>query len=161
MKHLVIVCTLALCLAQLSHAADLFPTSPDAKLTPGSLCDHPSSRRYPEGIAYCSRDVDRNTKKQVMQAYDDQLGFSVTRMNRGAFKIDHYIPLCMGGSNHPDNLWPQHESIYKYTDLIEDVACQKMAAGRLKQADAIELVKRAKSDPSHLAAPVLSQIRSL
>ncbi|MGK5086298.1 HNH endonuclease signature motif containing protein [Bdellovibrionota bacterium FG-2] len=128
-------------------AADAFPTSPDAQLTPGSLCQRASKIRYPEQIAYCSRDVKSGLKRQVIDTYDHDLGFTIMKTGREHFKIDHYIPLCMGGSNEADNLWPQHESIYQYTDPLEPIACQKMAEGKLLQADAIEIIKKAKANP--------------
>ena len=65
-------------------------------------------------------------------------------MDRMKFKIDHFIPLCMGGSNDKSNLWPQHESVYKITDPLEPAMCNKMAEGKLLQAEAIDLIKYAK-----------------
>lgn len=129
-----------------------FPTSPDARMTPGSLCSSPTEYRYPEHIAYCDRDVDGATKWEIIRQYNSQLGYSITPENRNKFKIDHYIPLCMGGSNNIDNLWPQHESVYSRTDLIESTACEKMKEGRLKQRDAIELLMAAKNDLSQASA---------
>jgi hypothetical protein len=100
-------------------AKSAFPISPDRKLTPGSFCEDHKVRRYPEGIAYCNRSVSGATKKDVIHDYDAILGYEIAKMNRQAFKIDHYIPLCMGGSNDSSNLWPQHESVFKMTDPLE------------------------------------------
>jgi hypothetical protein len=124
-----------------------YPATPDPRLTPGSLCEQASTYRYPEKIRYCRRDVSAAEKRQIIERYDREFGFRIGEMDRGDFKIDHYIPLCMGGSNEPDNLWPQHESIYRYTDPLEQVACDKMAAGRLSQREAIAIIKEAKADP--------------
>jgi len=125
-------------------ASDKFPKMPDAHLTPGELCQRPDAYRYPERIAYCERNVDSKTKRKVMNTYDKELGYQTTKMPRNKFKIDHFIPLCMGGSNSEQNLWPQHESIYQQTDELEFVLCQKMSQGDLKQSDAVDLIKRAK-----------------
>ncbi len=125
---------------------DRYPTYPNVELTPGKLCENGQTRRYPERIAYCQRNVDRLTKKLRFQEYDQQLGYQTGQMNRGEFKIDHYLPLCMGGSNHSDNLWPQHRTVYEITDPMEPLACEKMAAGLLKQADAIELIQQGKNN---------------
>jgi hypothetical protein len=121
-----------------------FPLGPDALLTPGKNCDKPVTQRYPEGIPYCERDVTREAKENLIQLYDNQLGYSIGSMNRDDFKIDHFIPLCAGGSNDPSNLWPQHKSVYAITDPIETLICKKMALGLLSQATAIELVKKVK-----------------
>jgi hypothetical protein len=130
--------------------SSLFPFGPNPQLTPGKLCDRPSSYRYPEQIAYCDRDVSYDTKEILIQAYDTKLGYKIESLNRGDFKIDHYIPLCAGGSNDPSNLWPQHKSVYAITDPVEPLLCAKMAAGRLKQSDAINLIVRAKNNLSEV-----------
>ena len=85
-----------------------FPKHPDTTMTPGSVCTTGTTRRYPEGITYCNRDVDRDLKRDLFRQYDVTLGYETQGMSRGDFKIDHYIPLCAGGSNQATNLWPQH-----------------------------------------------------
>jgi hypothetical protein len=125
---------------------DSFPQAPDPKLTAGSLCDEPDEFRYRERIAYCRRDVDRQTKQRIIATYDRVLGYRIAKMDRQDFKIDHYIPLCAGGSNDVDNLWPQHETVYEITDPMEQRVCEKMAEGALKQKDAVELIRMGKND---------------
>ena len=137
-----------------------YPVGPVAELTPGSLCERPTTKRYPEGIPYCARDVDSNLKKEIMRKYDQQFGYKVTQMDRGAFKIDHFIPLCMGGSNREDNLWPQHESVYQHTDPLEAISCEKMAKGKLLQRDAVAWIREAKLDLSR-APEVLKRLQAL
>ncbi len=132
---------------QLSLAANgKFPIGPDAKITPGSVCSNPDSVRYPEHIKYCERNVDSQLKRSIFAEYDKTLGYSMRTMNRMDFKIDHYIPLCAGGSNDRINLWPQHKSVYDITDPMEPLICGKMSEGRLAQAKAIELIKTGKND---------------
>lgn len=125
-----------------------FPIGPDHRMTPGSVCTRPTEYRYPERIKYCRRDVETRLKREIIRLYDQNFGYQVGRMNRQDFKIDHYIPLCMGGSNDPDNLWPQHKSVFVHTDMLEQVMCEKMAAGRLLQAQAIHLIREAKNNLS-------------
>lgn len=122
-----------------------FPIGPDPKMTSGALCEHADRIRYPERIAYCTRDVDTSTKLAIIATYDRELGYRIGQMNRGDFKIDHLIPLCAGGGNEVNNLWPQHKSIYAITDPLEPEICQKMAQGRLKQSDAVQLILQAKT----------------
>jgi len=137
-----------------------FPTQPDAQLTPGAVCTHPDSYRYPEHIAYCSRAVDSQTKKDIIAQYDRERGFQIESMNRGDFKIDHYIPLCAGGANDRDNLWPQHKSVYAITDPLEPAICNQMAAGKLTQARAIEIIKQGKAHLDQVP-DLLKQVNSL
>jgi hypothetical protein len=122
-----------------------YPMGPDPRLTQGSYCTHPDSYRYPEHIPYCRRDVPSARKRQVIDDYNHKLGYNITPDERRHFKIDHLIPLCMGGGNDEANLWPQHESVFVITDPLEGLACEKMAQGRLLQKRAVDLLMRAKN----------------
>lgn len=124
-----------------------FPQTPLENLTPGELCKNPSEYRYPERIPYCERDVSGAQKQEVFAAYRRE-GFGLNPRTRSSYKIDHLIPLCAGGSNNFENLWPQHRSVYEITDPIEQIGCEKMKLGLLKQAKFIQLLKKAKKDLS-------------
>lgn len=139
---------------QLSFAGG-FPKGPAQKLTPGQLCTNPNSHRYPENIAYCNRDVSPILKRQIIQNYDSALGYNIEFMPRKQFKIDHFIPLCMGGSNDISNLWPQHVSIYSITDVLEEALCEKMDKGRIRQSDAVHLIITAKNNLNQVPAILL------
>lgn len=159
MKFLILVNSLLLSTSLFAFGTS-YPTGPDLKLTPGKLCDKPTAYRYPEHVAYCDRDVTYETKEALIKTYDTQLGFNIESMNRADFKIDHLIPLCAGGSNDTVNLWPQYKNVYEVTDPVEPLICDKMAAGRLSQADAVKFVLRAKMDLTQVPA-VLKQLNSL
>lgn len=151
MKMVSFVLALAFSVAALANGPDgQFPLHPDATQTPGALCNKGNTRRYPEGVLYCERDVDRDLKRDLFRQYDVKFGYDTQSMPRGDFKIDHFIPLCAGGANTADNLWPQHKSVYQQTDPVEPLICAKMASGSLKQVDAIALIKKAKMDFSQI-----------
>ena len=141
-------------------SAPTYPLAPSQDMTPGSLCKSPIELRYPEKVPYCGRDVREETKAQVIQNYVTRFGYDITPANRSAFKIDHYLPLCMGGSNQMDNLWPQNKNVYVITDIIEEMSCLKMAAGKLRQADAVQLIKHVKNDLSS-AQDVIRHLNAL
>jgi hypothetical protein len=126
-----------------------FPTHPHLEVTPGALCDRASEYRYPEHIKYCNRDVEGQTKAALFVMYDTKFGYHTTQMNRSSFKIDHLIPLCLGGSNDEENLWPQHVSIYEHTDPVEPYLCDVLSAGKIKQAEAVQIILAIKQDPFH------------
>ncbi len=135
----------SLVLAGLANAGhNSFPTGPNTDMTPGAICESADEFRYPERIPYCNRDVETKLKNEIIRKYDQELGFNIQSMPRAKFKIDHFIPLCMGGSNDRSNLWPQHESVYKVTDPLEPLLCNKMAQGKLLQAEAMQMIRRAK-----------------
>ncbi|MES2526996.1 MAG: hypothetical protein V4598_07900 [Bdellovibrionota bacterium] len=139
--------TLALLLLSLSldtFAGNAYPRGPVANQTPGSLCQSPDSYRYPEQIPYCERDVSWATKEMIFVNYR-RLGFSLSG-ERGQYKIDHLIPLCAGGSNNENNLWPQYRTISERTDLLEQRGCEVLAKGKLSQKEVVELVLKAKLD---------------
>lgn len=154
------LCSLILLgLVQAALAAD-FPESPDQGLTPGSLCDKPDSHRYPENIAYCSRDVSTRLKAQIFDIYRTELGYKLDLTNRKDYKIDHFIPLCAGGSNKKNNLWPQHVTIFTLTDPLEGLGCEKLALGKIRQKALIDLIRRAKEDLREVPQ-VLEQLNGL
>lgn len=70
-----------------------------------------------------------------------KFNFVVDHTNRDQFKIDHFIPLCMGGANDIENLWPQHQSVYEITDALELALCKDLSNGTISQSQAIEKMK--------------------
>lgn len=162
-----VILTGLVCLGLGPHAAadhqvagEAFPVMPEDVVTKGSLCKTGNTKRYPEGILYCERNVSTNTKKNIIKEYDEMFGYSIGSMNRQDFKIDHLIPLCAGGSNDKSNLWPQHKSVFTITDPLEFCICQKMAAGRLKQKDAIQIILHAKTHLDEVPN-VMAQVESM
>ena len=124
-----------------------YPERPNSEVTPGTLCEDPDRFRYPEEIPYCNRDVRSKTKWEIIDYYDQELGFKIRILGRQNFKVDHLIPLCMGGSNEVTNLWPQYRAIYRLTDPLEPMLCGRVASGEMKQAEAVEIILKAKQDP--------------
>lgn len=143
----------------MSFAAD-YPIAPAPDLTPGQLCTRPITYRYPEKIAYCDRDVSTGLKKQIIEDYDRAFSYRIDRMPRDHFKIDHFIPLCVGGSNDISNLWPQHVSLFTVTDALEESVCEKMKEGKLLQKDAIQIIMKAKLNINE-APRILRFVRNL
>ena len=137
----------------------VYPIAANPSLTPGARCTHPDEMRYPEKIAYCKRSVSKGIKNQVIRAYDD-LGYHLQDLSRSKIKIDHYIPLCMGGDNAKTNLWPQYEVIYARTDALEAQLCLALSRGIITQNESIEKMLYAKT---HLqeAGTILAAIKAL
>ena len=155
-----IIALLLLSFVSTVSAEGAFPRGPNLDETPGSLCSNSRQRRYPEKIAYCERSVDSYQKNAIIQKYDRLFDYSIRSMKRLDFKIDHLIPLCAGGSNNDDNLWPQHKSIYNITDPLEPLLCEKMQEGKLLQADAVKLIIEAKTHLDQVPA-IMKKLKSL
>ncbi len=157
MKNLTITLALVFSTFAMAGLPD-FPRGPDTTLTPGTLCTTPSTYRYPERIAYCERNVSGDEKQEIFAMYRAK-GFRLSG-DRGDYKIDHFMPLCAGGSNEKTNLWPQHKTVYGITDPIEELGCQKLAMARITQKDLVTLIKIAKYDLSKVPQ-VIQRLRSL
>lgn len=145
MKLLIIALITLTSLAWGSRYKAEYPMGPDLALTPGKLCESPDSYRYAERIAYCNREVDPYTKEEIFRTYRDN-GYRLKIVDRGDYKIDHLIPLCAGGSNREENLWPQHKSLFQVTDPLESLGCEKLRQGKITQRDLVMAIIRAKSD---------------
>lgn len=152
--------TLTITLSIQSAHAESYPKGPEDSMTPGELCGNGAVRRYPEQINYCERDVDPELKRQIIKEYDEQFGYSIRRMDRRNFKIDHLIPLCAGGANSIHNLWPQHMSVYEITDPLESIGCEKLSEGLIKQKELINLILTGKHDLKKVPI-ILRELESL
>jgi hypothetical protein len=73
---------------------------PNPSLTPGAVLTTDASTFCAPGYASSVRDVSTATKEQVYAEY----GVSYPRPT-GAYEVDHFIPLEIGGSNDITNLW--------------------------------------------------------
>jgi hypothetical protein len=145
---------------QINGATDgRYPQSPDLVETPGSLCENSNTYRYPEHVKYCERNVDSSLKKQLFLNYDEKFNFETSHMQRSLFKIDHLIPLCLGGSNEASNLWPQHIKIYTQTDPMEPYLCGLLAERKITQAEAVKIIRTIKQSP-FTASQELSRLQA-
>ena len=73
---------------------------PNPSLTPGAVLTTDASTICTPGYASSVRDVSTATKEQVYAEY----GVSYPQP-LGAYEVDHFIPLEIGGSNDITNLW--------------------------------------------------------
>lgn len=76
---------------------------PNPELTPGKIASVNLDEICAKNYALNSRNVSSATKMKVYKLYNIDLTSC-----RGGCKIDHLIPLSIGGSNDISNLWP-HE----------------------------------------------------
>ena len=73
---------------------------PNQSLTPGAVLTTDASTTCAPGYASSARDVSTATKKEVYAEY----GVTYPQAS-GAYEVDHFIPLEIGGSNDITNLW--------------------------------------------------------
>jgi len=73
---------------------------PNPTLTPGAILTTDASTICAPGYASAVRDVSTAMKEQVYAEYDVSYP-----QPTGAYEVDHFIPLEIGGSNDITNLW--------------------------------------------------------
>jgi hypothetical protein len=102
---------------------------PNPKLTPGRIAE---------------RDKDRGGVTLKME----QKVFARYRLpwaRRAEFKIDHLIPLELGGADTIDNLWPQSLRAKPYgadrKELLTEVLLERIRAGRITIAQAQDQIR--------------------
>lgn len=103
---------------------------PDPKLTPGRVAQSEKDRR---GVTV-------EMEQKVFARY--RLPWS----SRPAFKIDHLIPLELGGADTIDNLWPQSLRAKPYgwerKELLTEVLLQRIAKRQITLEQAQEQIRR-------------------
>lgn len=112
---------------------------PDPKLTPGAICtEHDPDFKgydYPSQVARCNRNVSFQEKKLVAENYGN---IDVSQWKN--YEFDHYMPLCAGGSNSLENLWPQPLSEAAVKDKLEVEICNALKTGSMTQPQALQKV---------------------
>lgn len=111
---------------------------PNKSLTPGAYASNSVAEICESGYPERSRKVSKSTKDRVYQIYKVDIAHCA-----GGCKIDHLIPLSIGGSNDISNLWPheytQFWSVYKKTRL-EVRLRREVCTGKLPLAEARQCI---------------------
>lgn len=103
---------------------------PNPKLTPGRVVASQNNR---QGVTTVM-------EQKVLQRYH------LPWERRAEFKIDHLIPLELGGADTIDNLWPQKIRARPYgpdrKEQLTEVLVEKVRAGRMTLGQAQEEIRR-------------------
>jgi hypothetical protein len=125
------------------HTVSLAPAStkagpayvyPNSSLTPGVVLTTDASLISTPGYASSVRDVSTVTKKQVYAEY----GLSYPQPT-GAYEVDHFIPLEIGGSNDIGNLWLEPATPtpgFHQKDQLENFEHGQVCDGTISAAEA-------------------------
>jgi hypothetical protein len=112
---------------------------PDPDKTPGALCTATdpnfAALRYAERIPICNRNVPIAERDAIGASY------GIAQADFANYEFDHYIPLSIGGSDAPENLWPQPHSEALRKDTVEQQVFDGMNNGTMTQAQAIALIR--------------------
>jgi hypothetical protein len=103
---------------------------PNPKLTPGRIAEHDKDRG---GVTV-------QMEQKVFAHY------RIPWSRRPQFKVDHLIPLELGGADTIDNLWPQSLRTRPYDadrkELLTEVLLQRIRTGRMTVAQAQEEIRK-------------------
>ena len=80
---------------------------PDPGLTPGAASAAGSDQICRPGYARSVRNVPWSVRRQVFRSYGLAGNHTGWCRGPGGCELDHLISLELGGSNAPDNLWPE------------------------------------------------------
>jgi hypothetical protein len=79
------------------------PDFPNPKFTPGATTELTSDTLCDPAFHTRSiRHVSMALRKAVFAEY------GIPYEEHAGYELDHFIPLCLGGSNDETNLWPEH-----------------------------------------------------
>jgi len=121
--HRTLIGLLAIMSIPLAWAQD-FPLRPDDTLTPGAVASTDSSDvcGIVNGLSYSKRH--RHTSVELKREVYAE--YHVEAAGR-EFEIDHRVPLCLGGADVRENLWPQEgwqHPNYHDNDFLEETVCR-------------------------------------
>lgn len=101
---------------------------PNGSLTPGAILPVTKQQVCQPDYTSSVRDVTDTTKNEVFAEY------GITYHPAGAYEIDHFVSLELGGSNDITNLWPEPALPvpgFHQKDLVEDYLHKQVCSGRI------------------------------
>ena len=104
---------------------------PDPHLTPGITFRVTAAQVSVAGYASRVRNVPTAEKRDVYSEY--HLSYP---QKSGSYECDHFIPLCLGGSNAIKNLWPEPAPEFHWKDGLEVYLWHQVRAHKIGLAEA-------------------------
>ena len=102
-------------------AAARDPSLPDPQMTPGDVLPGVSKEQVCQpDYGHDIGPISQERGQQVLLAY------RLLNTDPGAYKIDHLIPLALGGSNKITNLWPLARNAEPWNAYVKDVFERKL-----------------------------------
>ena len=114
-----------------------FENLPDKNLTGGSV-------RTGDRDAACGHAKENRGRMNAARRDEILRRYGLPAGTHPDYEIDHLIPLCLGGSDDPSNLWPQPRRSIEETwnaeakDRLERLMCNMVCEGQIDIATAQE-----------------------
>ena len=110
---------------------------PDPACTPGAIFAGATvSEICTPGYSRSVRNVPESLKRSVYAEY------GIASHVPGSYEVDHLIPLELGGSNSPANLWPEISPGYRAKDRVENHLHDAVCAGAVRLRTAQRQIAR-------------------
>lgn len=106
---------------------------PDPACSPGDVFNATLEEICVSGYSASVRNVSEKTKDAVYAAY------GITVHNASSYEMDHSIPLSIGGSNEPINLFPEPAEPkpgFREKDVVENFVHRSVCNGSMPLAEA-------------------------
>jgi hypothetical protein len=104
---------------------------PDPRLTPGDVLPVTAAQVSVPGYSSKVRNVPVAEKRDVYAEY--RIAYP---QPAGAYECDHFIPLCLGGSNAIANLWPEPSPEFHWKDGLEVYLWNEVRRGHVSLSEA-------------------------
>jgi hypothetical protein len=98
--------------------SDLYP---NRAIVTGDILERNKSIICKTGYSSTVRNVPLSLRKKVFAR--DGVEYPQPRFT---YELDHWLPLCLGGSNDESNLFVQFEPYYKWKDRVEVYLCKEL-----------------------------------
>lgn len=113
---------------------------PNSEFTPGDISSNVTSDQVcTPGFTKTVRNVTTATKKLVFEEYN--ISYPPPK---GAYEVDHFIPLELGGSNEITNLWPEPADPkpgFHQKDEVENYLHEQVCKGTISLEQAQESIR--------------------
>ena len=130
---IVLLLALAACLGLAGPAAARDPNLPDPQMTPGDALPVTTAQICQDYYGQSLGPIPQQRAEQVLLAY------GLLYSEPGAYKIDHLIPVALGGSNNITNLWPLSRNGEPWNAYVKDMFERKLRVmvcdGRLQLSE--------------------------
>jgi hypothetical protein len=109
---------------------------PNPNLTPGDVLSTNTSIICVKGYTATVRDVPLSLRKKIFAMYN--ISYPPVK---GAYELDHFIPLELGGSNDEKNLFPELDPYFHYKDKVENYLHDQVCNHGMSIIDAQNQIK--------------------
>jgi hypothetical protein len=96
---------------------------PNPKYVKGDILERNKTIICQTGYSSTVRDVPLSLRKKIFER--DGVKYP---QPTGNTELDHFIPLCVGGSNDESNLWVEFKPYYKWKDRVEVYLCKELCS---------------------------------